>query len=107
MSCDFLKSGINIPPCFIHNDDESLSVIIKKVLGKDYRQFIFKNILKVHARRHPKKRMYILNEDNPNGFCNEKKGEWWNKFIKMSQYNISILTDNQGKFLTFEDFKRS
>jgi len=105
LSSDLIRSGINIPPCFIHNDDESFSLIAKQMLGDQYYQFIFKNILKVHARRHPKKRMYVLNEDNPNGFCNEKKGDWWRKFIQMSQYNVSILIKNQGKFLTFEDFK--
>lgn len=107
MSSDFLRSGINIPPCFIHNDDESLSLVAKQMMGDGYCQFIFKNILKVHARRHPNKRTYVLNEDNPNGFCNEKKGEWWSRFIKMSQHNIGILIRNQGKFLTFEDFKNN
>ena len=107
MSSDFLRSGINIPPCFIHNDDESLSLIAKQMMGDNYYQFIFKNLLKVHARRHPKKRMYILDENNPNGFCNEKKGKWWSKFITMSQHNIGILIKNQGKFLTFEDFKNN
>lgn len=107
MSSDFLRSGVNIPPCFIHNDDESLSLIAKQMMGDNYYQFIFKNLLKVHARRHPNKRMYVLNEDNPNGFCNEKKGQWWNRFITMSQHNIGILIKNQGKFLTFEDFKNT
>jgi hypothetical protein len=105
LSSDFIRSGINIPPCFIHNDDESLSLIAKQMLGEQYYQFIFKNVLKVHARRHPRKRMYVLNENNPNGFCNEKKGDWWKRFIQMSQHNVAILIKNQGKFLTFEDFK--
>jgi hypothetical protein len=107
LSSDFIRAGINIPPCFIHNDDESLSLIAKKMLGEQYCQFIFKNVLKVHARRHPKKRMYILNEDNPNGFCNDKKGAWWKRFIQMSQHNVSILIGTQGKFFTFEDFKKN
>lgn len=106
MSSDFIRAGVNIPPCFIHNDDESLAIVAKQMMGSNYRQFIFKNILKVHARRHPKKRMYVLNENNPNGFCDDKKGSWWGKFTKMSQHNISILTNSQGKFLTFEDFKK-
>lgn len=107
LSSDFIRSGINIPPCFIHNDDESLSLVAKQMLGDQYYQFIFKNILKVHARRHPRKRTYVLNENNPNGFCNEKKGDWWKRFIQMSQHNVAILIKNQGKFLTFEDFKNS
>lgn len=106
MTSDLIKSGINVPPCFIHNDDESLSLMAKKILGDKYIQIIFKNLLKVHARRHPKKRMYILNENNPRGFCGSEKGKWWELFKKMSQHNISVLFNNQGHFYTYEDFKK-
>lgn len=106
LTSDLIKSGVNIPPCFIHNDDESLSLMAQKILGDKYIQIIFKNILKVHARRHPKKRMYILNENNPRGFCGNQKGDWWQLFKNMSQHNISVLFNNQGKFYTFEDFKK-
>lgn len=106
LSSDLIKCGVNIPPCFIHNDDESLSLMAKKILGDKYVQIIFKNLLKVHARRHPKKRMYVLNENNPRGFCGKEKGDWWKIFKDMSQHNISVLFNNQGKFYTFEDFKK-
>lgn len=105
LTSDLIKCGVNIPPCFIHNDDESLSLMAKKILGNSFVQIIFKNILKVHARRHPKKRLYIAGENNPRGFCGDKKGEWWNKFKQMSQHNLNSLFDNQGKFYTYEDFK--
>lgn len=104
LSSDLIKSGVNIPPCFIHNDDESFSLMAKRILGQNYLQFIFKNVLKVHARRHPKKRLYVMGENNPNGFCNEKKGEWWNIFLKMSQHNVNCLFDEQKRFFTFNDF---
>jgi len=107
LSSDLIKSGINIPPCFIHNDDESLSVIAKKILGDKYIQVIFKNILKVHVRRHPNKRMYIANENNPRGFCGKEKGDWWQIFKQMSQHNLNTLVDNSGKFYTYEDFKKN
>jgi hypothetical protein len=106
LSSDLIKCGVNIPPCFIHNDDESLSLMAQKILGNKFVQIIFKNILKVHARRHPKKRMYIVNENNPRGFCGNQKGDWWHIFKNMSQHNISVLFNNQGKFYTFEDFKK-
>lgn len=105
LSSDLVKSGINIPPCFIHNDDESLSIMAQKVLGDKYIQIIFKNILKVHARRHPKKRMFIANENNPRGFCGKEKGDWWQIFKEMSQHNLNTLFNNTGKFYTYEDFK--
>lgn len=106
LSSDLIKSGVNIPPYFTHIDDGSLSAIAVKLMGDNYQQFVFKNVIKVHARRHPLKRMYILNENNPHGFCNEKKGSWWELLAKMSQHNLRILIGNQGKFLTFEDFRR-
>lgn len=105
LTSDLIKSGVNIPPCFIHNDDESLSVMAKKILGDKYIQVIFKNILKVHARRHPNKRMYIVNENNPRGFCGKQKGDWWQIFKEMSQHNLNSLFNNTGKFYTYEDFK--
>ena len=105
LTSDLIKCGVNIPPCFIHNDDESLSVMAQKILGDKYIQIIFKNVLKVHARRHPKKRMYIVNENNPRGFCGKEKGDWWQVFKQMSQHNLNTLFNNNGKFYTYEDFK--
>jgi len=107
ISSDLVKSGVNIPPCFIHNDDESLSLMATKHLGNNYVQIIFKNVLKVHARRHPQKRLYVLNENNPRGFCGNQKGDWWKLFKNMSQHNISVLFNNQGRFYTYEDFKKN
>lgn len=105
LTSDLIKSGVNIPPCFIHNDDESLSLMAKKIQGDKYIQIIFKNVLKVHARRHPNKRMYIANENNPRGFCGKEKGDWWKLFKEMSQHNLNTLFNNTGKFYTYEDFK--
>jgi hypothetical protein len=107
LSSALIKSGVNIPPCFIHNDDESLSMMAQKILGDKYIQIIFKNILKVHVRRHPNKRMYIANENNPRGFCGKEKGDWWQVFKQMSQHNLNILFNNTGKFYTYEDFKKN
>jgi len=107
LTSDLIKCGVNIPPCFIHNDDESLSMMAQKILGDKYLQIIFKNVLKVHARRHPNKRMYIDNENNPRGFCGKEKGDWWQVFKQMSQHNLNTLFHNTGKFYTYEDFKKN
>ena len=107
LTSDLIKSGVNIPPCFIHNDDESLSMMAQKILGDKYLQIVFKNVLKVHARRHPHKRMYIANENNPRGFCGKEKGDWWQVFKQMSQHNLNTLFNNSGKFYTYEDFKKN
>jgi hypothetical protein len=107
LTSDLIKSGVNIPNCFIHNDDESLSMMAQKILGTNYLQIVFKNVLKVHARRHPNKRMYIANENNPRGFCGKEKGDWWQVFKQMSQHNLNILFSNTGRFYTYEDFKNN
>ena len=69
---DLIKCGVNIPPCLIYNDDEGLSVMSEKLLGQNFIQFICKNILHVHARRHPNKRLYVMGEDNPHSFIDKK-----------------------------------
>ena len=62
LSSDLIKSGVNIPPCLLYNDDEGLSIMSHKLLGDKYIQFVVKNVLHVHARRHPQKRMYVKGE---------------------------------------------
>jgi hypothetical protein len=104
MTSDLIKSGVNIPPCFIHNDDEALSMSSKLICGNQFIQFIFKNILKVHARRHPEKRLYVLDENNPKGLTGDfDKGDWWIRFKKMSQFNINNLFNSQVRFKTYQD----
>ena len=60
----------------------------QKLLGEKFIQFVVKNILRVHNRRHPQKRLYIKNEDNPKGFCGDAKGNWWNTLLNMSKSGI-------------------
>jgi hypothetical protein len=43
--------------------------------------------------------MYILNENNPQGFCDERKGDWWVELEQKSKYNLNNLF-NQVKFKT-------
>ena len=105
LSADLVKYGVNVPLCLIYNDDHGLSIMADKLLGKNYVQFICKNLLKVHARRHPNKRLYVLNEDNQHSFEN-KKTDAFNEFKKLSQANISTLANNlPNKFYEYKDFK--
>jgi len=104
LSSDFIKSGINIPSCLLYNDDEGLSIMSQKLMGDNYLQFICQNILHVHARRHPRKRMYVKDENNPYSFI-DKKNTDFQKFLKMSKENIHILITGQGKFKEYNDLK--
>ena len=103
LSSDLIQFGINVPSCLIYNDDHGVSIMIDKLCKSNYIQFICKNLLKVHARRHPNKRLYVLNEDNPHSFAN--KVDVFEEFKKMSDKNIEILiSESTNKFYTIEDY---
>ena len=105
ISSDLIKSGVNIPLCLIYNDDEGLAISAQQLCGQNFIQFICKNLLKVHARRHPQKRLYVLNEDNPNSF-DDRKPSSFVKFKEMSQANIRSLIEGRNKFYEYSDFKK-
>ena len=104
LSSDLIKSGVNIPSCLLYNDDEGLSILAHKLMGQNFIQFVCQNILHVHARRHPQKRLYVKNENNPHSFLNEKNNTF-KKFLELSRYNIGVLTSGQGKFKEYNDLK--
>ena len=106
LSADLIKFGVNIPPCLLYNDDHGLSIMIEKLCGQNFMQFICKNLLHVHARRHPKKRLYVLGEDNPNSFIDEKNDKF-QKFLRLSQHNIQNLVGGVDKFYEYNDFKKN
>lgn len=100
---DLIKSGVNIPQSLLcSGEDTSFADMAKLILGDQFVQFIVKNILRVHNRRHPKKRLYILNEDNPRGFCGKEKGDWWQILQTMSKQNLASLR-YQAKTYTMND----
>jgi len=104
LSSDLIKFGVNIPSCMIYNDDEGLSIMSQKLLGSNFIQFVCKNLLHVHARRHPQKRLYVLDESNPNSFVG-KKNNSFQKFLKLSKINIQNLINGNNKFYEYNDFK--
>ncbi len=105
---DLIKSGVNIPhSLLLAGDDTSFAEIAKLLMGDQFVQFVVKNILRVHNRRHPKKRLYILNENNPRGFCgSEDKGDWWQSLQIMSKQNLASLRQ-QAKIHTMDEVFKS
>ncbi len=103
ISSDLIKSGVNIPPCLLYNDDEGFAIMAQKLCGQNFIQFICKNLLKVHARRHSQKRLYVSEEDNPNSF-DDRKPNLFVKFKNMSQSNIGSLINGKNKFFEYDDF---
>ncbi len=96
-SSELLKSGVTLPKSLIHHgEDESMLRVAKRIMGDQFVQFHVHNLLRVHNRRHPKKRMFILNEDNPTGICtDEKKGNWWGMLEEKSKFNLETLFQQQ------------
>ena len=84
ISSEVIKSGVNIPKSvfFVH-EDTAFMLMTQKVLG-NIPQYIIKNILLVHNRNHPDKRMYI-------------------KANKMSEQNCYNIFNPNYKSFTWED----
>lgn len=92
ISSELIRSGVNIPRSLILcGEDTAFCDMAKIIMRSNFRQYNFNNILRVHNRRHPRKRSYILNEDNPNGFCDDRKGSWWKSLEAFSKYNLENL----------------
>ena len=104
-SSDLLKSGVNIPlgSSGIAHEDSFMMDSCRKIMGDNYRQFIVKNILKVHNREHPKKRNYALDhEDNDSTQAN--KGSFYKKCNQLNLSNLqNIMQNSQQRFLTLND----
>jgi hypothetical protein len=106
ISSEVIKSGVNIPQSafFIHEDTafmNNLQIMFQGTLP----QYVLKNILLVHNRKHAKKRMYIKGEgDVTVGDVNGKRAthDWYTKANKLSEWNAHNL-HTQQKFFTWTD----
>ena len=104
ISSEVIKAGVNIPKSvfFVH-EDTSFMLMTNKVLG-NIPQYIIKNILVVHNRNHPKKRMYIQGE-REDGSMNQKRrsNEWYVKANKMCEQNCYNIFNPDYKSYTWKD----
>jgi hypothetical protein len=104
ISSEVIKAGVNIPQSvfFVH-EDSAFMYMTNKILG-NIPQYVIKNILLVHNRNHPKKRMYISGE-RKDGTMNEKRrsNEWYIKANKMSEQNYINLFNPNYKSYTWKD----
>jgi len=104
ISSEVIKAGVNIPKSvfFIH-EDSAFMFMTNKVLG-NIPQYVIKNILLVHNRNHPNKRMYIKDE-RKDGTMNEKRrsNDWYVKANKMCEQNYINLFNPNYKSFTWED----
>lgn len=104
MSADLAMSIGGMPHALLHcGEDEAIVRQCKLLMGDNMVQYHVRNQLRVHNRRHPRKRVGVLNEDNPQGFCTQNhKGEWWKIIEDASKYNLENLR-MQSKFIRMKD----
>ena len=104
ISSEVIKSGVNIPKSvfFVH-EDTAFMQMTKGILG-NIPQYVIKNILLVHNRNHPKKRMYIKGE-REDGTMNEKRrsNDWYVKANKMCEQNYINMFNPNYKSFTWDD----
>tara|TARA_R110001592_G_scaffold274197_1_gene541162 strand:- start:2465 stop:3424 length:960 start_codon:yes stop_codon:yes gene_type:complete len=104
ISSEIIRAGVNIPKSvfFIH-EDSAFMWMTNKVLG-DIPQYVINNILLVHNRNHPNKRMYITGE-RKDGTMNEKRrsNDWYLKANKMCEENYTNLFNPNWKSWTWKD----
>jgi hypothetical protein len=100
ISSDLVLNGCNVPPgVWACGEDTAFQNLTMRMMGKNFRQFIVKNILKVHNRNHPKKRMYVQGEkDMKTNKEKRKSNNKWMNNHKICEYNLAILGDSQEAF---------
>ena len=104
ISSDLVKSGVNIPESsfFIH-EDTAFMFQLQRLFQGSIPQYIIKNILLVHNRKHTKKRSYVKGEllsDDVSG--GRLRHDWYKKASDMSHHNCYNMF-NQTKTYNWED----
>ena len=104
ISSEVIKAGVNIPrSVFFVHEDTSFMIVLQKLLGL-IPQYVIKNILLVHNRNHPKKRMYVKDE-RLDGTMNEKRrsNNWYIRANEMSEKNCYNSLNPNYKAFTWDD----
>ena len=102
-SSDIVKCGVNIPNSvfFVHEDTSFQNMMIK-LYENNIPQYVIKNILIVHNRNHPKKRMYVKDEAGETLNMKRRSNDWYVKANKMCEFNAYNFL-NQKKMYSWED----
>ena len=106
ISSEVIKAGVNIPrSVFFVHEDTAFMHMTNKVLG-NIPQFVIRNILLVHNRKHPNKRMHIKGEegiDKTNPGAQRAVHDWYGKANKMCEENYINMFNPNYKSYTWED----
>jgi len=106
ISSEVIRAGVNIPKSvfFVH-EDSAFMFMTNKVLG-NIPQYIIKNILLVHNRKHRNKRMYIKGEeafDAKDPGAKRRSNKWYTLANKMCDQNYHNLFNPSYKSFSWED----
>jgi len=103
ISSDVVKSGVNIPKSafFIH-EDTAFMHSLQKTFDGGIPQFIIKNILLVHNRKHPKKREYVGDEIGNTPSQQRESSKWYEKASRYSHHNVYTMY-GQEKIYNWKD----
>jgi hypothetical protein len=106
ISSEVIRAGINIPKSvfFVHEDTAFMNNLLVMFQGQ-LPQYIIKNVLLVHNRKHVKKRRYVKGEDEvtPGDIGGARLAHnWYDKANKLSEFNAHNFF-KQYKMYTWED----
>lgn len=104
ISSEVIKAGANIPKSifFVHEDTGFMHVCNHLFQG-GLPQYHFRNILVVHNRNHPKKRMYIKGETGTTMNEKRRSNDWYKKANRFCEINANNLFNTQYKSYNWEN----
>lgn len=103
---EVIKSGVNIPKgMFFVHEDTAMMYMTQKLLG-NIPQYVIRNILLVHNRKHYNKRYKVLGEqgiDPTNTGLLRNQHDWYKKAYEFSSSNLVNLFNPSYKFKSWND----
>ena len=103
---EVIKAGVNIPnSVFFVHEDTAFMHMTNKVLG-NIPQYVIRNILLVHNRKHPKKRSHVKGEegiDKTNTGALRRAHNWYEKANKLCEQNCYNLFNPNFKSYFWND----
>ena len=106
ISSQLVMAGANIPlGVWACGEDTSFMTVAGKILGGEYKQFVVKNILKVHNRNHPKKRMYVEGMTNEAAHIHRENNNTWMANHNICETNLHNLNNNSKRLITRRELK--
>ena len=104
ISSEVIRAGVNIPKSvfFVH-EDTAFMYMTNKVLG-NIPQYVIKNILLVHNRKHPDKRVHVKGEDTDLPMqVRRETNNWYITAHQMSESNCYNLFNPNYKSFSWTD----